>query len=326
MGEMRKDYILDRWVIIATERGKRPHEFRQENTKQPVKKCFFCPGNEDETPPEIMRVPKGKKRGKKDWKIRVFPNKFAAVSEEGSPEMHTENEFFTSSSNYGRHEVIVETPDHRKQLWDLPPKDLAEVLKVYSLRIKELHKSEGIRYVQVFKNSGKEAGTSLVHSHSQVIAYNNIPSVVEDEAEASRTYKERMGVCPYCCMINIEKDSERLCFENRSFIAIAPYAPRFPFEVWVLPKQHIKSITSMRETKLNDLAGMMKRVLSRLRKLNAPFNYVLHESPAGEDLHFHIEVLPRLSTWAGFEFNGTIINTMPPEEAAKFYREGSMGK
>lgn len=314
MGELRKDYILERWVIIASERGKRPHQFKHEPVRQKIKKCFFCPGHEDETPAEIFRL------GKKKWKMRVFPNKFAAVKQEGDSNIKTDNIFYTYSANYGAHEVIVETNDHKKQLWDLGTKDLVDVLKLYSMRIKELGKINGVKYVQVFKNSGREAGTSIVHSHSQVIAYNKVPEIVEQEIKAVKEYKEKMNICPYCCVINGEKDSLRKCFENKNFVAFTPYASRFPFEVWILPKQHTKSIVELNDGKLKDLADVMKKILGRLKKLNAPFNYVLHYAPDGDDLHFHIEVLPRLATWAGFEFNGTTINTMPPEEAAKFYR------
>lgn len=315
MGELRKDYILDRWVIIASERGKRPHEFKQETVKQKKGKCFFCPGSENDTPPEIFRL-----GTKNKWRMRVFPNKFAAVRQEGDPSVKTDNIFYTYSSNFGAHEVIVETNDHKKQLWDLSPKDLVDVFSLYMMRIKELSKIEGVKYVQVFKNSGKQAGTSLVHSHSQVIAYNKVPGIVEQEVKAVKGYKEKMNICPYCCIINTEKDSYRRCFENKSFVAFTPYASRFPFEIWVLPKQHIKSIIDVDKAKLKDLADVMKKILLKLKKLNAPYNYMIHNAPGGQDLHFHIEILPRLATWAGFEFNGTIINTMPPEEAAKFYR------
>ena len=315
MGELRKDYFLDRWVIIASERGKRPHEFVQEQVKQKAGKCYFCPGSEDETPPEIFRI-----GAKNRWKMRVFPNKFAAVRQEGQASIKTDNIFYTFSANYGMHEVIVETNDHKKQLWDLAPKDIVDLISLYSMRIKELGKMNGIKYVQVFKNSGKEGGTSILHSHSQVIAYNKVPELVEQEAKAIKEFKEKMNICPYCCIINSEKDSFRRCFENRNFVAFAPYASRFPFEIWVLAKQHVKSITDLDNGQVKDLAEVMNSILKKLKKLNAPYNFMLHNSPAGEDFHFHIEMLPRLATWAGFEFNGTIINTLPPEEAAKFYR------
>jgi len=319
MGELRKDYILNRWVIIATERAKRPHEFAREVEKTKIKECYFCPGHENETPPEISRVEQEVKRGKnkvKEWKIRVFPNKFAAVRQEGEFNIRTDNQFYTFSANYGRHEVVVETPDHQEQLWDLSEKDIQDVLKVYCQRINALYRTEGISYVCVFKNSGKDAGTSIVHTHSQIIAYNKVPEFVQEEIDASKNYP----ICPYCSIISNEKNSFRRCFENSSFVAFTPYASRFPMEIWIFSKEHRKSVTDLNEAEIKDLSEVMASVLRKLKKLNAPFNYVLHNAPPGQDLHFHIEVLPRLATWAGFEFNGTIINTMAPEEAAKFYR------
>lgn len=309
MGELRKDYVLERWVIIATERAKRPHQFKKERKEQKVDICYFCPGNENLTPPEIYRT------GGENWQIRVFPNKFAAVKPEGNFNIKTDNDFFTFSNNYGYHEVLVETPQHEKQLSDLSIEEIKEVFRVYGLRIDELSSREGVRYVQVFKNHGLDAGTSLVHSHSQIIAYNKVPEIVEQEIMAV----EEHDSCPYCRIIEIEKNSYRRCFENNSFVAFTPYASRFPFEIWVFPKKHSPLLTKD-ENELRQLAEIMKKILEKLASLNAPYNYVLHYNN-NEKFHFHIEILPRLSTWAGFEFNGTIINAESPEEAAKFYRD-----
>jgi len=307
MGELRKDYVLDRWVIIATERGKRPHQFKHK-TEMPDVKDFFAPGNEHLCPPEIYR--KEKNGG---WQIRVFPNKFPAVKPEGNSTIKTDNKFYTYADAVGKHEVIVETPDNR-QMWDLSIEEIKDVLEVYNLRINEILKIPGIKYVCVFKNHKREAGTSIIHSHSQVIAYDKVPRVVQEKINASKNHDS----CPYCEIIEKEKDSERRCFENDNFVAFAPYASRFPFEVLILPKEHKKDLN---ELDLLGLADIIKKVILKLKELNAPYNYVLHYSPSDENLHFQIEVLPRLATWAGFEYSGTVINTMPPEKAAEFYRE-----
>ena len=319
MGELRKDYILDRWVIIASERGKRPHEFKKEKAQpEDPKRCFFCPGNESMTPPEIMRLENDNPRTKKQWpwKMRVFPNKFMAVKAEGKSEIKTDNQFYTFSDNYGRHEVIVETPDYTKQLWDLKTKEIRQLLDIYCNRIDGIGKISGIKYVCVFKNSGKDAGTSIIHSHSQVIAYNKVPEFIKQKVDASKNYPS----CPYCSIISREKGSYRRCYENGSFVAFTPYASRFPFEIWIFPKDHIRSIVDLDASKKGHLADIMAKILIKLKRLNAPYNYVIHNAPKDQDLHFHIEVLPRLATWAGFEMFGTVINAMPPEEAAKFYR------
>ncbi|MBR9691999.1 galactose-1-phosphate uridylyltransferase [Candidatus Woesearchaeota archaeon] len=311
--ELRKDYILDRYVIVSTARGKRPQQFKQKETKENNKTNFFAPGNEKLTPPEIGRI-----GTKNKWKIRWFPNKFAAVNLEGDPIIKTDNSYFTFASAYGYHEVIVETPRIDKQLWDLPAKHIKEILGVYSNRIEELSKKDNIHYVSVFKNHGKAGGTSLIHSHSQIIAYNKWPNLIKDKIEAIKRYDH----CPYCDIINIEKGSHRRCFENKNFIAFTPYASRFHFEIWVFPKEHIRNITEMDDNKLMDLAEILKKILKKLKKLNAPYNMELFYSPDNEHLHFHIEISPRLAIWAGFELlTDDTINSVSPEQAAEFYRE-----
>lgn len=308
MPELRKDYILDEWVIIATERGKRPHDFKVIKKQVKEKVCYFCPGNEEFTPNEIYRIEKNKK-----WYMRVFSNKFPAVKSEGNFKIQTDNKFYTFSNAFGYHEIVVETPLKTKQIWDLSEEDLKLLFNVYTLRTNELSNKEGINYVEIFKNHGAEAGTSVIHSHSQIIAYNKVPERIEKEAKFSN-----INSCAYCEIIQKEKNSERRCFENDSFVAFTPYASRFPFEIWIFPKQHFKYLN---ECNYNDLAKIFKQVLKGLKELNASFNYIIHSSPTDIDnLHFHIEFLPRLTTWAGFEYSGTIINPMPPENAARFYR------
>jgi UDPglucose--hexose-1-phosphate uridylyltransferase len=308
--ELRKDYILDRWVIISEKRAKRPDEFKQK--KEPVQagKCFFCPGNETDTPPEISRIEKDGK-----WAVRVFPNKFNFAERVGDPSIKTADRYFTYSNPYGEHEVIVETNDHSKQLCDLPPAEIKDVLHTYSDRIKEL--SARNTYVNVFKNSGTDAGTSLSHSHSQVAALNIVPPQIRDEADLG----SKDGKCLYCDIISIEKRSFRRVYENDSFVSFCPYASRFNFEVWLFPKRHITSITEMVEKEFDDLSDMMKKLLVKLKELEADYNYCLHYAPPGKNLHFHIELMPRLAKWAGMELStGIIINTVSPESAAKFYR------
>lgn len=309
--ELRKDYILDRHVIVSESRGKRPHQFiGKEDIK--VAQCYFCPGNENTTPPEIMRIPDGKG----GWKIRVFPNKFAASELKGNYNIKTDNKYYTFSDAYGKHEVITETADHEKQLADLSEEDIKEVFSVYKTRTEEISKIEGIKYVSVFKNHGKEAGTSIVHSHTQIIAVNIIPQLVNDELNAIKKYPS----CPYCEIIENEKKSYRRCFENDSFVAFTPYASRFHYEIWVFPKKHVNSITIMNDAMLLDLAKIMKKILVKLAELGASYNYVLHYHN-DDAFHFHIEVLPRMAEWAGFEYSTNMaINSVTPEDAAKFYR------
>ncbi|NQU78472.1 galactose-1-phosphate uridylyltransferase [Candidatus Woesearchaeota archaeon] len=315
--ELRKDYILDRWVIIATGRGKRPEQFKNDEdiySNDPGKeKCFFCPGNESMTPPELGRINDGDSK----WKMRWFANKFAAVDKKGDPTIKTDNNFFTYSDAYGKHEVIVETNDHNRQLFDLNEDELTDLLKVYARRIDELINEKDTKYVCVFKNEGRKAGTSIIHSHSQIISLNIIPKEVQDKVEAVKKFDS----CPYCDIIKSESDGERRVHEDDTTITFTPYASRFNFEVWIFPKNHYNKLIDLSDDDISNLASAMKRVLRKLKELNANFNMALYYAPKGDDLHFHIEILPRIATWAGFELeSGVTINTVSPEDAAKFYR------
>lgn len=314
MAELRKDYILDRWSYIAADRGKRPKQFEKNaNDDDKSGVCFFCPGNENLTPPEIGRIEDNNK-----WKIRWFPNKFPAIDEKSNSEIITSDRFYTIDGAFGYHEVIVETPDHDKQLADLKTEDISELLKIYSLRIKELSKRKNIKYVQIFKNSGSEAGTSIAHTHTQIMAASIIPKLVREKIEAVKKYKN----CPYCDIIKKEEKSKRFAYSNDDFLVFTPFAPRFNFEVWIFPKKHYKNITELNGAEFENLARAFKKVLSKLRKTNVSYNFYLHYSPMGEGLHFHFEIMPRLNKWAGFELaTDSYVITISPEDAAKFYRE-----
>jgi len=315
VGELRKDYILDRWVIISTNRSKRPQQFKSAQKPvahadpETVSHCFFCPGNEETTPPEIGRIEKDGK-----WSLRWIPNKFAALEPTGQQEIKTDNVFYTFSANFGYHEIIIETPDHHRQLQDLSPVELEDVIKVYQKRIEELMLKPSIRFVDIFKNSGEKGGTSIIHTHTQLMALNHIPKLVRDELAAFKTYKS----CPFCDIIAREKGSYRRCFENDGFVAFAPYASRFNYEVWVMPKKHAKNLSEI--TDLKGLSEVLHMVLDKVKGLTDSYNFFLHYSPV-DDFHFHIEVCPRIATWAGFEISSEeVINSVSPEDAAAYYR------
>ncbi|MBI4448653.1 galactose-1-phosphate uridylyltransferase [Candidatus Woesearchaeota archaeon] len=308
MGELRKDYILDRWVIIAPARGKRPHQLQSKEESRD-KTCHFCPGNEDGTPAEIGRVEKDGR-----WALRWFPNKYPALAPEGQAEIRTDNRYYTFSASYGYHELIAESPDHHKQLWDLDPQDLVPLLNLYCRRIEELMLLPSIQFVAVIKNHGLLAGTSIVHTHSQVFALNHIPAHVRENIEAFRKHSH----CPYCDVISREKDSYRHCFENAAWIAFTPYASRYNYEIWILPKAHAKNLSHA--TDLNGLADILHQILGRLKVLDCSYNYAILYSPI-DDFHFRIEVTPRIATPGGFEMaTDEFINTVSPEDAAAFYR------
>ena len=310
MNELRKDYILNRYVIIATDRAKRPAQLAKQPQKTKKSICFFCPGNEHLTPPEIDRIEKDNK-----WIIRCFPNKFAATNTKGNPKINTKG--LIHANAFGKHEVISETSNHKQQLEDLSINHIKLVLEMYQKRLSAISKIKGIKFVSIFKNKGKEAGASLPHAHTQIIAYNNFPTLIQEEIKSSKKNKK----CQYCLIIRKEKKSSRVIKENKTFVSFTPYASRFPFEAWIFIKKHKISITELDDNELTDLARQLKSILSKLKKLNAPYNFFLHYAPGRKDLHFHIEITPRLSTFAGFELStDTVINIMSPEKAAAFYR------
>jgi UDPglucose--hexose-1-phosphate uridylyltransferase len=313
MGILRKDYILNRWVYFAIDRKNRHREFKEEEGISSPKSCFFCKGNEHLTPKEIGRV-----EHKGSWKIRWFPNKFPAVEKKGSYKTKTKKRFLTEGHNYGFHEVIADTNDHKKQLADLSVSHIKQLLEVYSLRIKTLSELKGVKYVSVFKNKGPQAGTSLVHSHTQVNTVPIIPEEITGKTDALKRFRR----CPYCDIIKLESHSDRKIISNKNILAFTPFASRFNYEAWIFPKRHINNITSMNDDELYDTAAALKKLLLKLKKLNASYNFFLHYAPAVSDMHFHIELTPRLAKWGGFEIStGSTINSVLPEDAARFYKK-----
>jgi len=265
------------------------------------------------TPPEIGRIGNRTK-----WDVRWFPNKFPAVDENGSGRVLVSEKYYFKKESFGYHEVIAETSDHSRQLADLSIDEIKKVLSVYSIRMNKLLMDDRVKYIQIFKNSGVEAGTSLEHSHSQIITVNVLPKLIKEKVEALKAYDR----CPYCDIVKKEEKSRRFIYSNGDFTAFAPYAPRFNYEVWIFPRKHYRNITELCDEEFKSLALVFKVVLSKLGRVNAPYNFYLHYSPKGEDLHFCFEITPRMNLWAGFELaTSSYIVTTSPEDAAKFYRE-----
>lgn len=346
--ELRKDYLLERWVIIAEKRKNRPKEFGKHEIVSDSSNCIFCPGNEFNTPAESFRIESGSGSGSesrrglgggvgcgsgcgsgnennKSWSVRAFPNKFPGVDRLDKYSVETKG-FLTHAHAEGDHEVIVETNDHSRQLWDLNDSEILNVIKAWQNRILDLEKKSN--YVVAFKNHGRDGGTSIVHSHTQIMSYPKIPSLVKEELEAFKKYKKhdikKKNQCPYCQIIEQEMKSERKVLENKSFVAFCPYASRFNYELWIFPKRHVARITELKEPESKDLASLLSKVLKKIRAIDAPYNLIIHRTPSSKkckDFHFHIEILPRTAIWAGFEMSsGEIINSVSPESAAEWYR------
>ncbi|HZZ85286.1 MAG TPA: galactose-1-phosphate uridylyltransferase [Anaeromyxobacteraceae bacterium] len=332
MPELRRDPIVGRWVIIATERAHRPQQ--PNHPPEPSKGlCPFCPGSEDKTPREVYvagRAPAGAANGG-GWRVRVVPNRFPALMIEGELERQAEG-IYDRMNGIGAHEVIVETPDHGKTLADLSDEDVTEVLFAYKARILDLRNDQRFRYILLFKNSGAAAGASLEHSHSQLIALPITPRQVSEEIEGARRHFEHRERCIFCDIVGQErKDRSRLVYENEEFVAFAPWAPRSPFETWILPKRHESNFEAEPKERLAYCAQALRATLRRIGAAcgNPAYNFMVHSNPlrdpSSPSYHWHVEVMPALSqSVAGFEWgSGFHINPVPPEEAAEFLRKVS---
>jgi UDPglucose--hexose-1-phosphate uridylyltransferase len=328
MPELRKDPVLGRWIIISKERRKRPTDFPIEPSRGNGGFCPLCPGNENFTPPEVFafRAPGFEKDGP-GWQVRVVPNKFPALVIEG--ELAKEGiGLYDRMNGIGAHEVIVESPNHDEHFADLPVETMATVFKAYKERILDLEKDPRFQYVMVFKNHGSAAGASLEHSHSQLIALPILPRMIVSELEGAEShyrYKER---CIFCDIIRQEiQQQERVVCQNDQFITITPFAPRTPFEMWILPKKHSSAFYCQDDDDFYALAEIFGESLRRLNSCieNVPYNFVLHTEPLRsrgvEYYHWHFEIVPKLTSIAGFEWgSGFYINPLPPEEAAAYLR------
>ncbi|MDD5166212.1 MAG: galactose-1-phosphate uridylyltransferase [Candidatus Omnitrophica bacterium] len=338
MPELRKDPVLGRWVIIATERAKRPDQFAGKPQEGPLEEpCPFCENNEQRTPPEIYAIrPKHTPSNGPGWELRVVPSIAPFLRIEGELERRGEG-LFDLMNGIGAHEIVIETNQHIANMADLSEEQIAKVMTCYIDRIIDLEKDKRFKYVLVFKNYGWSAGGGRVkHSRSQLIATPVNPKRVKEELVGARQYYDYHERCIFCDLIKQEIASkDRVILDIDGFIAVTPFAARFPFEVWILPKKHSCDFTSMDMAARYSLSCMLKKTLAKLKKgLNdPPYNYVLHTAPfrrqkvgywksIDHDYHWHIEIIPRLTRVAGFEWGtGFYICPLPPEDAAKFLRE-----
>jgi UDPglucose--hexose-1-phosphate uridylyltransferase len=331
MPELRKDPVVGRWVIISTERGRRPSDFTIEPVRARGGNCVFCPGNESKTPPEILAIrPPGSEPNQPGWSLRVVPNKFPALRIEGELEPSGEG-LYDRMNGVGAHEVVIETADHSASLATLAPDAVADVLLAYRERMVDLKKDPRFEYILVFKNHGAAAGASLEHPHSQLIATPIIPIMVSEELKGSAQYYEMKERCVWCDVVRQERRSRhRMIAEAGGFVALSPFAPRFPFETWILPTRHRSAFEETGVEELRALAELLGDFLRRMdRVLNAPpFNFMLHTAPlrdgALDHFHWHLEIIPKLTNVAGYEWgSGFFINPVPPEDAASALRTGS---
>ncbi|MEM2272889.1 MAG: DUF4921 family protein [Candidatus Bathyarchaeia archaeon] len=336
VNELRKDYIIDRWVVIATQRRGRPSDFIErcpEERRDAT--CPFCPGNEHLTPPASLvylidnngKIRKDKDKDSerhKNWIVRCFPNLYPAfsperVSAESKPEEHR----YARLGALGYHEVLVESPNHDEHPGVARVGQLIHVISALKDRASFFVTKDFVKYVSIFRNHGASAGASLSHAHMQIIAMPIVPKIVLEEFVVSKRYYENNNKCIFCSIISEERGTERFIYENNDFIVFAPWASINPFEFWIFPKKHQSSILDLKENETRSFAEVLRLSLGGLKNLlnDPPYNLGFHMM-LEEHYHWHVEVYPRLSIWAGFEKStGVYINVVPPEEAAKYLRE-----
>lgn len=308
--EIRKDYIQEKYVIIAPKRDQRPHDISRPQMAKTAKKneCVFCSQNIDKVDKVLMTINETKEKNE-PWAIKVLSNKFPSVS-------------IDNPKAYGQQEVVVETPNHEKEIEDLSTQRIAEILKIYAQRTQVISQDKKIEYILIFKNDGGAAGASLRHAHSQIFATQFLPPHLKDKSQKVQAYKLEHGSCVYCDVIKKEKNSPRRVFEDKYMIAFCPFAPMHNYEIWLMPKRHIDNITLLNKDESLSFAKFLKKILTKINKLGLPYNYYFHQVKNDQNQHLYMKITPRGSVWAGVEIgSGLIINPVSPEEAAKFYRK-----
>ncbi len=318
MPELRKNVLTDEWVIIATERAKRPEDFQKKAAKttlaeqERVDSCPFCVGNEAMTPPETFAFRKeGTSADKPGWRVRVVPNKFPAQE---------------------IHEVIIETPSHQKSIATLSPQEVEEVILTYQQRYLSAERNEKIKQITIFRNHGQTTGASKLHPHTQLIATPVFSQKFRNQEKIALNYWQKEKKCLYCVLLKEELEKkERIISETENFVVFAPYASQSPFEVWIFPKSHQSSFGSISEEEIKDLTEILPKILFKFySELDNPdYNYIIHtylsNTADKEAKHWFLQILPRLTPIGGYELgSGIFINIVRPEAAAKFLNDATI--
>lgn len=338
MSELRWDPLKANWAIITEGRGRRPQDFLAPREKLSVAACPFCYGKEDKTPDEIYALrPDGSRANQPGWQVRVIPNKFPVLQVEGELDNQAHG-LYDRMNGIGAHEIIIEHPDHERDMADLDGNEIAEVFKALRTRMIDLHNDTRFRYLFAFKNHGIEAAINVPHSHSQLIAVPLVPPIIATELAACREYYQRKDRCLVCDLLRQERqEKSRVVRDDGNILVYTPYASCFPFELRIAPLQHGHDFTSQSDQQLLALGDALSDTLKRLRITlrDPPYSFILHTAPPMHlrkgrpdywsslsfDYHWHIELAPKLTKMAGFEWGtGLHMNPTPPEEAAEYLR------
>jgi len=309
MAELRLDHLHDTWIIVAPERQGRPHDVQLKVVPGKQVACPFCPGNEGETPSEVLALgrPAGEAPNQPPWTVRVFPNRYPAVAESA-----------------GRHEVVVLSPDHQAELADLDAEQLSAVLLAVQKRIRSLEAEPGLVSALFFLNAGAGAGASLSHPHGQLLATPVVPSVLRTELEALAGWRREHGGCLLCHLVAEARADDRIVAENEAGVVLVPWASRFSYEMLLVPNHCAPRLTGVAVEPLSRVAALLGEACRALQTAvdHPPYNLALHSAPLSvDDFHWHLEILPRLAPLAGFETGtGFFINPIDPLTAATALR------
>ncbi|MFQ6019602.1 MAG: galactose-1-phosphate uridylyltransferase [Dehalococcoidia bacterium] len=331
MSELRRNPATGEWVIIAAERGQRPRGLarpgrRRKRVPAYVQGCPFCPGNEELTPQAILEVPARSVPGR--WQVRGFPNKYPALVPAPASEASSQGPLFVAVSGEGAHEILVETPLHNRFLADMEEGEFVLLIQAYRERYRALESRRPTKYVLIFKNQGREAGTSLEHPHSQIIATPVVPASIQRRCEIASEHYDRAGRCLYCHIVDEElRLGDRVVYHDSRFVVFHPFAAARPAETWIVPMKHQSSFGQVDEEGLRAFASVLGRTLRQLsRGFGDPdFNYAIHSAPRDEKgrpyYHWHLQLMPRLTRAAGLELgSGIYVNVASPEDTAEAMR------
>ena len=334
MPELRQNFFTKEWVIIATERAKRPEELVTHRPVQAaptfLETCPFCPGNEGQSPVEMVRYPANTSEA---WTVRVIPNKFAALSSAAQPTRSLQH-LRRRIEGFGFHEVIIESPGHSDAMALLPDEHVANILRVYKQRYNMLSLDRRINHVTIFKNHGADAGASQPHPHSQIIALPVIPSQVRHRLQEALRHYDDVGECIFCHTVEKElEDQTRIVLKTEHFVAMEVFASATPFATHIFPLRHMASFGDISAGEITDLAHVLRSLLAKIYVGlgNPDLNFTVRSGPAdyasARHFHWYVSVIPRLTRVAGFELgSGMFINTVLPEAAAEFLRKVSVKK
>jgi len=328
MSEVRRDPVIGRWVIVeSAEKSMKPADYdKSVHALGQGAVCQFCNGREAQTPPEVDAIREGYAPNTSGWRSRVVPNKFPALRIEGELDRRG-NGVYDMSNGVGAHEILIETPHHEKNFADYTIEEAVNVIKLYQNRSASLARDKRFKYIMIFKNYGQSAGASVEHAHSQIIALPLVPKYVAEELEGAHKYFNFRGRCVFCDMIQQEhQDQRRIITSNDAFISFCPFVPRYPFESWIFPKNHNSDFVTMQDQEREQLAGILKDVMLRIKTcLSDPsYNFYLHVKPVDyeeKSYHWHIEIVPQLTRIAGFEWGtGFYVVRTAPSVAAEYLR------